>query len=183
LRAARHEDGVSRAATSDLRFACKHGAIMATTREDSRTDDAAVRALFGRFHECWNRRDARGIAELFSEDGHVVGFDGSVLDGASAIGAEMTRIFADHKPAAFVGKVREVVFPGTEVALLRAIAGMVPPGKTELNPQVNAIQTLVARKRAAEWRILILQSTPAAFHGRPELVEQMTAELTEVLRA
>ena len=145
--------------------------------------DGAVRAVYRSFHDAWNRRDANGIADLFTRDGHVVGFDGSVLDGADAIRAEMTRIFADHKPAAFVGKVREVSFPAPEVAMLRAIAGMVPPGKSSLNPQVNAIQTMFAVKRASEWRVLMLQSTPAAFHGRPELVEAMTAELTEMLPA
>ena len=144
--------------------------------------DGAVRALYASFHDAWNRRDANGVAELFADDGHVVGFDGSVLDGAEAIRREMTRIFADHTPAAFVGKVREVCFPNPDVAMLRAIAGMVPPGKAALNPQVNAIQTLFAARRSDGWRVLMLQSTPAAFHGRPELVEAMTAELTEVLR-
>jgi len=28
-----------------------------------------------------------------------------------------------------------------------------------------------------EWRIKLFQNTPAQFHGRPELVEQMTDEL------
>ena len=150
-----------------------------------RVDDAEseVRGLLTSFHDAWNRRDANGIADLFADDGHVVGFDGSVLDSSAAIRAEMTRIFADHKPASFVGKVREVAFPAPNVAMLRAIVGMVPPDKSALNPAVNAIQTLWAVKRSGEWRVLMLQSTPAAFHGRPELVEAMTAELTELIRS
>jgi hypothetical protein len=31
--------------------------------------------------------------------------------------------------------------------------------------------------------VALLQSTPAAFHGRPELAEQLTRELTAVLQA
>ncbi len=32
------------------------------------------------------------------------------------------------------------------------------------------------------WRIALFQNTPAAFHGRPEFSEQLTAELHEALR-
>ncbi len=59
---------------------------------------------------------------------------------------------------------------------------MVPPGKAELNPAVNAIQSLVAAGRGADMRIALLHNTPVAFHGRPELAEQLTRELTDVLR-
>jgi hypothetical protein len=66
------------------------------------------------------------------------------------------------------------------VSVLRAIVGMVPPGQADLNPAVNAHQTLVAAKRAGTWRIVLMQTTPAQFHGRPELVQQMTDELRQV---
>ena len=32
-------------------------------------------------------------------------------------------------------------------------------------------------------RIALLHNTPAAFHGRPELAEELTRELTDVLRS
>jgi hypothetical protein len=67
------------------------------------------------------------------------------------------------------------------VAILRAIVGMVPPGQTDLNPAVNAHQTLVAAKRAGTWQIELLQTTPAQFHGRPDLVQHMTEELRQLL--
>jgi len=35
---------------------------------------------------------------------------------------------------------------------------------------------------AAQPRIALLHNTPAAFHGRPHMVEQLTDELTEVVR-
>ena len=72
---------------------------------------------------------------------------------------------------------------GSEVAVLRAIVGMVPPGRRELNPDTNAHQTLVA-ERAADvgWRIVLFQNTPAQYHGRPELVAAHTAELEPLVR-
>lgn len=60
---------------------------------------------------------------------------------------------------------------------------MVPPGKTELNPAVNALQSVGVVGRGADMRIALLHNTPAAFHGRPQLVEQLTSELTDALRA
>ena len=65
--------------------------------------------------------------------------------------------------------------------MLGAIAGMVPPGDTDVNPQVNTHHTLVAVRRDEKWQIELFQNTPAQFHGRPELVEEMTNELRELL--
>jgi hypothetical protein len=58
---------------------------------------------------------------------------------------------------------------------------MVPPGQSDINPAVNALQTLVVVLRADEWRIALLQNTPAQFHGRPEMAEALTRELRELL--
>lgn len=63
---------------------------------------------------------------------------------------------------------------------MRAIVGMVPDG--ELVPALNAHQTLVAVKRDSQWTIELFQNTPAQFHGRPDLVEQMTEELRQSLQ-
>ena len=80
-----------------------------------------------------------------------------------------------------MSKVKSVRLLSPEVAILRAIVGMVPPGQSDLNPAVNAHQTLVAAKRDGTWRIAFFQNTPAQFHGRPELVQQMTEELRQLL--
>jgi uncharacterized protein (TIGR02246 family) len=132
--------------------------------------------------QAWNERSARDFAVLFMSDGNSVGFDGSQLDGRRQIESELKRIFADHETAAYVAKIREIRELRPFVTLLRAIVGMVPPGQTELNPAANAVQSLVAVEREGELRIALLHNTPAAFHGRPEAAEQLTAELTEVLR-
>jgi len=58
---------------------------------------------------------------------------------------------------------------------------MVPPGQSDLNPKVNTHHTLMAVRIEGEWRIELFQNTPAQFHGRPELVEQMTEELRQML--
>jgi uncharacterized protein (TIGR02246 family) len=144
-------------------------------------DEIEVRALYRQILACWNKRSAEEMAALFAEDGNIVGFDGSQLNGRAEIEAEMSRIFAHHQTAAYVGKIREVRFLTAEVAILRAVAGMVPPGQTDINPTVNTIQTLVAAKRDGVWRIALYQNTPAQFHGRPEISQQLTEELRQLL--
>ena len=69
-----------------------------------------------------------------------------------------------------------------DVAILRAVVGMIPPGQADINPAVNALQTVVATKSAGQWRIVLFQNTPAQFHGRPELTHQLNEELRAVLR-
>jgi uncharacterized protein (TIGR02246 family) len=152
---------------------------MATSSELTR--DAVV-SLYVRLLDGWNRRDAAAFAAQFATDGSTVGFDGSQMDGRGAIQSELARIFADHTPATYVAKVREVRALGAGAMLLGGVAGMVPPGQSTLKPERNAIQSLVAVLEAGEPRIALFHNTPARFDGRPQLAEQLTAELTDVHR-
>ena len=124
---------------------------------------------------------AAGMASLFTEDANVIGFDGSQMNGRLQIETELKKVFADHPTAKYVWKVEEIRFLDAQAALLRAIVGMVPPGKKELNPATNAIQSLIAVKQKDVWKISLFQNTPAQFHGRPELVEAMTRELNKLI--
>ena len=145
--------------------------------------DRAIRRLYEQILRAWNERDAAAFAAQFEEDGSIVGFDGSQADSRVAIEDHLRPIFADHPTAAYVAKVREVRMLGPDVGLLRAVAGMVPPGSNDLNPEVNTIHTLVAVKQADGWRAALFQSTPAAWHGRPQDSAALTEELREVMRS
>ena len=89
--------------------------------------------------------------------------------------------FASHPTATYVSKVREIRLLSGDVALLRAVVGMVPPGQADINPAVNAVQSLVAAKTDGGWRIASFQNTPAQFHGRPEMAQRLTEELRRLL--
>jgi len=151
------------------------------TRSPQSAREAEISTLYQTLLESWNKRNAHDFAALFTDDANVVGFDGSQMNGRTTIEAELSRIFADHQTAAYVAIVREVRLLTPEVALLWAVVGMIPAGKSDLNPAVNAIQTLIAAKRDSHWHITLLQSTPAQFHGRPDLSEALTAELRALL--
>jgi len=141
-----------------------------------------IRSLYAALIERWNARDAAGFAGLMEPDVTVVGFDGSPLDGAAAVEKSMRAIFANHPTAAFVTIVRGVRLIGADVGILRAAAGMVPPGKDDIMPDRNAIQSLAAHHDGERWRIALFQNTPALFHGRPEALEALNGELREALR-
>jgi uncharacterized protein (TIGR02246 family) len=133
--------------------------------------------------EAWNGRRAHDFAALFTGDGSSVGFDGSPMNGRAEIASALEAIFAHHQTASYVAKVREVRSLRPGVTLLRAVVGMVPPGPKELNSAVSAIQSVVLVEDGGEWRVALLHNTPAAFHGRPEMAQQLTEELTEVVRS
>ncbi len=141
--------------------------------------EAAVQGLYRSLLEAWNHRDAHAFAALFDEDGYTIGFDGSQMDGRAPIEATLRSIFNDHQTGAYVGIVRGLRFLSPQVAVLRAVAGVVPYGETGINPALNAVQTLVAMGRDDRWRIAVYQNTPAQLHGRPDLAEALTAELRQ----
>lgn len=93
----------------------------------------------------------------------------------------MRAIFDDHTPATYVGKIREVRLLTPDVALLRAVTGMVPPGETDLHPERNTIVSLVAMKHSNVWKAALYHNTPARFDGRPAEAQQLLDELRQLL--
>lgn len=144
--------------------------------------ETEITTLYQNLLNAWNDRSAATFAALFAANATSIGFDGSQMHGPAEIESTLSKIFTDHPTAQYVHKVREVRLLSTESALLRAIVGMVPRGQSDINPATNAFQTIVAVRENNEWKITLLQNTPAQFHGRPELVQQMTDELRQLLK-
>jgi uncharacterized protein (TIGR02246 family) len=145
--------------------------------------EPAVVDLYRQLLDAWNIQDAAQYAALFADDASVVGFDGSQMNGRVEIDQSIGSIFADHRTASYVHIVREVRQLSAEVVLLRAVAGMVPPGGSDIKQENNAVQSLVAVNQDGTWRIALFHNTPAALHGRPEAVETLTNELRGVLKS
>jgi len=141
----------------------------------------AIEKLYKELLTFWNNQSGVGMASLFTEDANVIGFDGSQMNGRVQIETELKQVFANHRTARYVWKIEEIRFLDSQTALLRAIVGMVPPGKKELNSATNAVQSLIAIKQDDLWKISLFQNTPAQFHGRPELVDAMTQELSKLI--
>jgi uncharacterized protein (TIGR02246 family) len=143
--------------------------------------DNAIRELYRQLLEAWDKRNARDFALLFAPDGNIVGFDGTQVFGQAAVGAHLSEIFSHHQTARYVSIVREVRSLSDGAAILSAVAGMVPPDKDDINPEVNGVQTLVAVKTGGAWKVALFQNTPAAFHGKQDAAKKLTEELRKSL--
>ena len=143
--------------------------------------EEAVADVYRRLIGGWNANDAAEMAAAVARDGLVIGYDGSQMFGRDQVQQQLAEIFRDHRTASYVTKVRSVHTLGEDIGLLHAVVGMVPPGGSEILGERNAIQTVVARRDDEGWSAVLFQTTPAQFHGRPELAAALTAELAEVL--
>jgi uncharacterized protein (TIGR02246 family) len=140
-----------------------------------------VESVYRRLINGWNAHDADAMAAALAPDALVIGFDGSQMFGRDQVTAELGRIFADHETATYVTKVRSIKMLNAGAAVLHAVAGMVPPGGHEIMSDNNSIQTVTAVEGDTGWSAALFQTTPAQFHGRPELTEALTMELTALL--
>ena len=136
-----------------------------------------TRDLYSRLISAWDKRNARDYALQFASDASLVGFDGSQVNGQLEIGAHLTEVFTHHQTPRYVTIVREVRSLSPDVTLLRANAGLIPPDKNDIDPGLNAVQSMIAVRKAGAWKIAHFHNTPAAFHMRPELAKQLTEEL------
>ena len=91
-----------------------------------------------------------------------MGFDGSEIAGRARIAEQMAGIFANQATGTYVGIVRSVRKLGDDAALLRAVSGVVPAGADDIDPGLNAIQSLVARCYEGGWRV-----APVPQHAGP----------------
>ena len=148
------------------------------------TRSEAVFKLYRDLLTAWNDQNAEAMSALFQEDGNLIGFDGSELNGREEISDTLGFIFSEHPTARFVSVIRSIRFLHIDTVLLKAVVGMIPRGHTELNPGLNAVQSLVAVKNSVngedQWRVALFQNTPAALHGRVEAQIALTKELVQV---
>jgi uncharacterized protein (TIGR02246 family) len=151
-------------------------------RVESDEEEDKILALYHEILKQWNKRNAVCMANLFEDNGDLIGFDGSQFNSKEEIEKHLSYIFANHSTPKYVGKIRSIRFLNQKVGVLIGVGGLVEPDTHDIRQELNAIQTLVASKQGkGEWKIAIYQNTPAAFHGRPELGERLTEELRQVL--
>lgn len=142
---------------------------------------SAAEELYRALLDAWNRDDAEAFAAPFAAEGVVVGFDGSEMRGREEIAAALGQVFADHATGSYVGIVRSERALTDDVVLLHAVSGVVPAGAQDLKEELNAVQALVATRRDGRWEIDLYHNTPAAWHGRPDDVAALSAELRGLL--
>jgi uncharacterized protein (TIGR02246 family) len=157
-----------------------------STRQPS-TDEAAVREVYQRFMDAWNQGSGAALAAVFTEDGHLVGFDGTHLKGRQEIGPFHQRLLDRWlKGSRLVGQVTDLRFLGPDAAVLHAVGGTVLRGKDAPAPERDSIQTLVvARQAEGDWRVAAFQNTRLRIMGagaRPFLLWTLSDWLWKLFR-
>jgi uncharacterized protein (TIGR02246 family) len=137
-----------------------------------------VEELYRQIIDAWNARDAEAFSALFIVDGEIVGFDGSQATGRGQIHEHLKGVFAAHETQKYVGVVEKITTVTIDVAIVHAVVGMVNKATNAVDPKLNAVQRLVGVHRSGDWRAALLQTTPAAYHGRPDDVAKLTEQLT-----
>ena len=152
------------------------------TLSSATDDEGAIRSLYQQLMDGWNAASGDAFAAPFEEDGDLVGFDGTHIKGRQEIASFHQHLFDMFlKGSRLVGKVRSVRFLTSDVAVMHAVGGTVMAGQSDLDPERNSIQTLVAVKRNGKWRLAAFQNTRAIYMGRPEESQKLTEELRALL--
>jgi uncharacterized protein (TIGR02246 family) len=131
------------------------------TKANHSPDETAVRALYQQLMDGWNQGSGAAFAAVFTEDGDLVGFDGTHFKGREQIAPFHQQLFDKWlKGSRLVGEVKDVRFLSPDVALMHAVGRTVMRGKSEPTPERDSIQTLVAtRQEDGEWRLAAFQNT------------------------
>ena len=149
----------------------------------SATDDkAAIRSLYQQLMDGWNAASGYAFAAPFEEDGDLVGFDGTHIKGRQEIASFHQHLFDMFlKGSRLIGKVRSMRFLTSNVAVMHAVGGTVMAEQSDLKPERNSVQTLVAVKRNEKWSLAAFQNTRATYMGRPEESQKLTEKLRALL--
>lgn len=152
------------------------------TLSSAADDEAAIRNLYQQLVDGWNAASGDAFAAPFEEDGDLVGFDGTHFKGRQEIALFHQHLFDMFlKGSRLVGKVRSVRFLASDVAVMHTVGGTVMAGQSDLEPERNSVQTLVAVKRNGKWSLAAFQNTRATYMGRPEESQKLTEELRALL--
>ena len=156
-----------------------------TSRQARHDDEAAIHALYQRTMDGWNEGSGVAVASAWAEDGHLIGFDGTLFTSREVIARFHDPLLQTHlQGTKLVGAVTNVEFPAPDIAVLHARGGTVMAGSSKPAPERDSIQTLVAVRRASEWQLRAFQNTrvrPIGRTGAGTLIWLFTDWLWKVL--
>jgi uncharacterized protein (TIGR02246 family) len=153
------------------------------TKPTTPTDEVAVRSLYQQLLDGWNAGSGNAFAAPFADDSDLIGFDGTHLKGRREIAKFHQQLFDTFvKGSRLVGKIKNIHFLTSDVVLMHVIGGTVMAGQTDIDPERNSVQTIVASKNnKGEWCLAAFQNTRAQYLERPKEAHVLTEELRGLL--
>ena len=129
------------------------------THLSNAANEAAVRALYQQLMDAWNNGSGDDYAVTFAEDGILVGFDGTALNGRQEIVSFHQPLFDKWlKGTRLTGDVTRVQFLTADIAVMHAIGSTIMRGKSKPDPARDSLQTLVAVREHGDWKLAAFQN-------------------------
>jgi uncharacterized protein (TIGR02246 family) len=118
-------------------------------------DEAALRAIPRAMIAAWNAGDATAFAAPFSEDATFIAFEGTKLEGRSAIVAFHQPLFdTELKGTRLEGGHAELVrFLAPGVAVMHARCGVILAGRDRTIASRESMQLFVCTCESGDWRV------------------------------
>jgi uncharacterized protein (TIGR02246 family) len=123
------------------------------------TDDTiALRDLFARTIEAWDRGDAEAFGAAFTEDADYVIYTGTHYRGRRKIADVHGVLFRRFlKGSRLYGEITDIRFPAPDVAVLVTRGGVLK--RRWSRPKADKVQTFVAVRRDGGWLFTAFQNT------------------------
>lgn len=132
------------------------------TATNHSADEAAIRDLFGKLFDDWDRGDGGAYGSRFTDDADYVAFEGTHTKGRGEIASSHQELFDKWlKGTRLTGGIRSIRFLASDVALVHATGGTIMRGKSKPSPERDSILTLVAVRHGGEWRFTAFHNTRA----------------------
>jgi len=122
--------------------------------------ESKLQSLLRRVLAAWERGDGRALAAEFADDGDIVFFEGSCLQGRPQIEAVMQHLFETTlRGTRYLAQVKALRFVTPEVALMQTLGGVVFPEETIIPVERCSIQTFVIVRIRGTWSVASFQNT------------------------
>jgi len=122
--------------------------------------ESKLQSLLRRVLAAWERGDGRALAAEFADDGDIVFFEGSCLQGRPQIEAVMQHLFETTlRGTRYLAKVKALRFVTPEVALMQTLGGVVFPEETIIPVERCSVQTFVIVRIRGTWSVASFQNT------------------------
>jgi uncharacterized protein (TIGR02246 family) len=122
--------------------------------------ESKLQNLLQRVLAAWERGDGRALAAEFADDGDIVFFEGSCLQGRPQIEAVMQHLFETTlRDTRYLAQVKALRFVTPEVALMQTLGGVVFPEETIIPVERCSVQTFVIVRIRGTWSVASFQNT------------------------
>jgi uncharacterized protein (TIGR02246 family) len=120
-------------------------------------DEAAVRALYQELMDGWNQGNGDAFAAVFTEDGDLIGFDGTHFKGRQEIAPFHQQLFDKWlKGSRLVGEVKDVRFLSPDVALMHATRSR--PSSPRARGAINGASLRFRTPGFTRWTVVRVRS-------------------------